>query len=174
MQEWNKNLFYKIYKKRSRFLSTFSWIASNKLFLFLFLLFWILLIIFLKHSWLFAYQLVFNLLLGTSLAYILSDYILKKIMFVKRPYLVLSNIEPLGLKETNSSTPSNHNGLVTVVLVTLCFYNPWFAFLLLLIPVEMWSRVYNGMHWPSDVILGMFLGLVIANLSYILTMSLIK
>jgi membrane-associated phospholipid phosphatase len=36
-----------------------------------------------------------------------------------------------------------------------------------LIPLIMWSRVYNGMHWPIDTILGVILGLAIADLSLI-------
>jgi len=56
--------------------------------------------------------------------YILSDKIIKKLFYFKRPYLVLENIEILGKKEINSSAPSNHTGLVATTILILCIYNP--------------------------------------------------
>jgi len=69
------------------------------------------------------------------------------------------------------SFPSNHavNATVLATLVTLSMPRLWFPVIVLAILVG-YSRVYVGVHYPLDVLLGGLLGLVVALvLSWILT-----
>jgi undecaprenyl-diphosphatase len=58
------------------------------------------------------------------------------------------------------SFPSSHTvNTTSVALVTACFYRRrgWLAFIPALLVG--WSRMYTGSHWPSDVLISIFLGL---------------
>ena len=97
------------------------------------------------------------------------DGIIKKLTYHPRPYLINGDILPLGKREQNSASPSGHVTAVVAIIFTLILYSPWFILLIPLIPLTMWSRVYNGMHWPLDVFLGVIVGLVFCNVSFLLT-----
>jgi undecaprenyl-diphosphatase len=174
MKKWNLELFYKIYKNRSKTFSTISWLISNQLFLFLFFGFLTIVFLSLKHNWYLVWKLSFNILIILLLVKIVIDLIIKRFSYHPRPYITQTDIDPLGKKEQNSTSPSGHTTAVTAAVLTLCFYNPWFILLLPFVPLIMWSRVYNGMHWPLDVFLGLILGLVFANFSFIITNLIFK
>ena len=169
MKKWNLDLFYKIYKNRTKTLSICSWVISNKIFLFMFFGFWSILFLIIKRDWPLAYKLSFNIFLILLLTKVIIDDVIKKLTYHPRPYLTQTDILPLGKKEQGSTSPSGHVTAVTAGVLTLCFYSPWFVLLLPLIPLIMWSRVYNGMHWPIDVFLGLILGIVFSNFSFIIS-----
>ncbi len=174
MKKINLKLFYKIYNNRSKFLSVFSWTLSNKTFLFLFFGIISLLFLIIKQDWDLVFKLSFNSFLILFLVKVVVDCIIKKYTYHPRPYLTQTDIQPLGKKEQGSTSPSGHVTAVTAAVLTLCIYSPWFVLLLSLIPLMMWSRVYNGMHWPLDVFLGLILGIIFSNFSFVITSLIFK
>ena len=82
----------------------------------------------------------------------------------RRPYSTHSDIKPLT-KERNSSFPSGHTYYATVSAFALAFcYGGGFSILLaagigILVAT---SRIYQGVHYLSDVIVAFFLGMIIA------------
>ena len=77
---------------------------------------------------------------------------------LKPPRIRLSEAE--GAEgESGRSFPSSHTvNTISVALITACFYRRfgWISIIPALLVA--YSRVYNGSHWPSDVITSLFLG----------------
>jgi len=154
----NLSIFYFINHHRLPFLDIFSTILSN----FFFLLF----VIFVLYYLLYKKQRQNFLLALLAAALILlihlfvTEIFLKNYFYSPRPYMYLENVFTLGTPLSNGSFPSGHLSLMTALLIVLTFYLkkwrwPAFIFLLLL----GWSRIYNGVHFPTDVLWGFVLGL---------------
>ena len=169
MESLNKKIFFKIYNKRNRILSIASWFFSNGSFLVLFFLCWAIFFVTKSQNFDLLVKFFLNVSFSIVLVKFIVDGIIKKFYFKPRPYVIVEKIEGIGKKENNSTLPSGHVTMVTAVVLTFIFYSPAFIFLLLTIPLVMWSRIYNGMHWPLDVLVGLFLGAFIANIIYTIT-----
>lgn len=94
--------------------------------------------------------------------------ILKKFFPRKRPYLKVSGakypINPL----TDHSFPSGHTTAVFSVIIPLILYMPSVGLLLLPVAFSVAvSRVFLGLHYPSDVLAGICLGSMTGTVSYI-------
>ncbi|TLY00004.1 MAG: phosphatase PAP2 family protein [Thaumarchaeota archaeon] len=92
--------------------------------------------------------------------------ILKGAYFRPRPYQILSGVyNPLGLDE-GSSFPSGHatRAFAVAALITMQ-KGKKYALLLLLSVGAAFSRVIIGLHFPSDVLGGAFLGIALAVVS---------
>ena len=107
-----------------------------------------------------------KILLGVLFAITISDLvlsILKGAYFRPRPYQILSGVyNPLGLDE-GSSFPSGHatRAFAVAALVTMQ-KGKKYALLFLLSVGAAVSRVIVGLHFPSDVLGGGFLGIALA------------
>ncbi|MEI6499075.1 MAG: phosphatase PAP2 family protein [bacterium] len=93
----------------------------------------------------------------------LNDLLIKTFFFRQRPYLALENIHHLGTNWANSSFVSGHTSASVAAAVILIYFYPskiiLFVALTLLI---MYSRIYLGMHYPSDIIGGIIVGVIAA------------
>jgi undecaprenyl-diphosphatase len=90
--------------------------------------------------------------------------------FRLRPYLAFpDDIVPLGKHNTDSSFPSNHM-VSTVSMLTIFVYHyrklvvPAAIFALLMA----FARIHNGMHYPSDILAGTVLGIILGLISIFL------
>ncbi len=118
----------------------------------------LLLALLLKRKWEHAYILVFSLLGG-----VIVETLLKLIIQRERPL-------PSLITETGFSFPSGHATMSTIFLVlliyaykneikSLCWRNIFIALAVGGFFAVAISRVYLGVHWASDVIAGIALGL---------------
>jgi undecaprenyl-diphosphatase len=92
---------------------------------------------------------------------ILTNLILKKLIDRTRPYDALEQLQILIRKETDSSFPSGHT---SASFAAATVYAKMGGFLLgipgyLLASLIAISRLYVGVHYPSDVIAGMGVGI---------------
>lgn len=148
----DQQLFLTVYKQQN------NW--KNKLFLFLSLFGGM------------QFQVAFSLLLlalpatrSAGLAYGMIQLIvtiivqlLKRIVSRMRPYNRLENIEPLR-REKDHSFPSGHTAAIFSTAVILNTYLPGAAAIFYgLAMLVGYSRVYIGVHYPSDVIAGSIVG----------------
>ncbi len=93
---------------------------------------------------------------------IIAGDLMKFLYFRERPFLALPGlIQPRGLPDTDSSFPSGHAIIVSIgaIFVLGKFRRKGIAVLLTLeAALVCYSRVYLGMHYPLDVLAGIFLG----------------
>lgn len=91
--------------------------------------------------------------------YAVCDLIIKKLVLRPRPYLVISQLELLVAQESSTSFPSGHSAssFVCAYMLTRMFgkKGAWAYLPASLIAL---SRIYVGVHYPSDVLAGMALG----------------
>jgi len=102
-------------------------------------------------------------LLALVLALLVTDPLvvnnLKKLVGRERPFLVLDNVRCLVGKGGSGSFPSAHAAnWFAALAVTLVYYRRSWLFMLPLASVIAFSRVYNGVHFPSDILAGAVIG----------------
>ncbi|MCL5406984.1 MAG: phosphatase PAP2 family protein [Patescibacteria group bacterium] len=139
----------------------FSWIPFLVVFWFLLAL---LALIFDKTN---GKRIFWGVVLLAVIYFIINDLILKQTLasafFRQRPYIAHADtIIPLGELFSDSSFPSGHMA-ITVALSTffLYFYRKWWIWVLVIIFVLLmaFSRLHNGMHYPTDILAGIIFGL---------------
>ena len=102
--------------------------------------------------------------------FVINDFIFKYIiadvfgLMRIRPYLASpEEIIPIGMKFTDSSFPSGHMASTIAVLgVLISFYKKYWIPILFFILFMAFARMHQGMHYPSDVLVGSLLGIFYA------------
>lgn len=103
----------------------------------------------------------------TSFAIELSIYGVVKLKFRRtRPCDLIEGVRNLTKMQDQFSFPSGHTAAAFLMATLLAYYYPHLSIPLYLIASAIGlSRIYNGLHFPSDVLVGGALGLVSAKLA---------
>ncbi len=101
---------------------------------------------------------------------IISNAIIKNLVDRTRPYVAIDGLEPLGKIPTDPSFPSGHASAAFAVSVALCIALPWImekkkahligVLFIVLSSLISFTRLYLGVHYPSDVLAGIILGII--------------
>lgn len=102
-------------------------------------------------------------------ALILSGIIaaaLKLLIHEPRPYTVLENVRQLVVPSEPNSFPSGHTSstfsIVTVLTSELRQHKTLVSLLVAFCIIIAFSRIYCGMHYPFDVVVGAMVGIISA------------
>ena len=95
---------------------------------------------------------------------------LEFIPFRLRPYLAYPNlIIPIGYHSIDTSFPSGHTTIMAALVSVIIYYHKRFwPYGTILVILMMLSRIHNGMHWSTDVLGGLVLGIGYAYLAIML------
>jgi undecaprenyl-diphosphatase len=106
----------------------------------------------------------YSFLISAAIAFIIelpAYKIIKRCVKRFRPYEVNKKIKNRIMPSDRFSLPSGHTAAAWVIAILLAMHFPFLA-----IPVSMWailvgvSRIYLGVHYPTDVLAGFILGAV--------------
>ncbi|OQY40781.1 MAG: hypothetical protein B6229_00920 [Spirochaetaceae bacterium 4572_7] len=102
-------------------------------------------------------------IITASLNLILYKFLKSKI-HRERPFVANNNISKLIAPPDEFSFPSGHSGAAAVFMVCTFYHFPSYLgfFALIWMVLIGLSRVYNGVHYPSDVLMGFITGSVIS------------
>lgn len=94
-------------------------------------------------------------------ATLLINFIIKVVLNRQRPVHEEENLRPLVGVPSSKSFPSSHTAMSFAAAIFLTHFHPelWPLFFGLALLMS-WSRIYVGVHYPSDVIAGTAVGLL--------------
>lgn len=104
-----------------------------------------------------------QVLLSMALAYIFANLILKNLVGRVRPYDAYTFIEALVKKPHDSSFPSGHSVNVFAAATAIFLEHKKTGIVALVIATLVaFSRLYNCVHYPTDVLAGLVIGIIFA------------
>ncbi len=106
-------------------------------------------------------------LMSIALAYIIANLIIKHIVIRPRPYMQYTDLIPLVEKPLDSSFPSGHAANVFAAATAIFLNNKKYGIIAIVFAVVVcFSRLYNLVHYPTDVLAGILIGIGAALLVY--------
>lgn len=117
-------------------------------------------------TFVFSYENLLKMILvpGISFAFV---SLLRKIIARKRPYETFAFIPVISKESSCNSMPSRHIFSSTIISVLYFSINPLIGIIMLCFSgIEAWIRVIGGVHYISDVAVGMILGIIFGCLTF--------
>ncbi len=114
--------------------------------------------------------LIVALIVSIALHFLINEGFFKTILtwfdvFRPRPYMAHSDITVLGQAFADSSFPSSHMAFTTLMVCIIGYFEKRFVPYGIVLIIIMWlSRMHNGMHYPTDVLMWIMMGMIYASI----------
>ncbi|OZB99115.1 phosphatase PAP2 family protein [Paenibacillus sp. XY044] len=109
-------------------------------------------------------------LAALALSFLITTLIKRKVRRI-RPYLALEGVRVGKNPLKDPSFPSGHSTAIFSIITPFLFMGSWVAVSLILIAlIVSISRIYLGLHYPSDCLVGSFVG----SMTGVLTIAMIS
>jgi len=100
--------------------------------------------------------------------------LLKRTITRPRPYMVLSDTNTFNYLLKDYSFPSGHATASFSMAVTFSIFFPSIAFILISLAALVGiSRIYMGLHYPSDVLIGSTIGMISSYATHFLSLKIL-
>jgi len=107
------------------------------------------------------------ILIGAALGYLIGNGMIKFLVDRPRPFIENSNIILLIPAPTSSSFPSGHTIGAVAMAVALYMYNKKAGYVgFIFAAIIAYSRLYLYLHYPTDVIAGIVIGIICGYVGY--------
>ena len=117
----------------------------------------------------------FDMLISLITSTLVNDFILKKLVARIRPYEIINDLILLVPTESSFSFPSGHTSVSFAAATALTFaFGKKGAWAFIPAALMGFSRLYVGVHYPTDVLGGMIIGTVMAAITCILLRKYLK
>ncbi|MCR5212979.1 MAG: phosphatase PAP2 family protein [Eubacterium sp.] len=108
---------------------------------------------------------------GLVVSFLIVNGIIKPIVDRARPFDSIDELILITNKPLDSSFPSGHtsSSFVVACAITWCLTGKrkfWGLLLIIIASLIAFSRLYLGAHYPTDVMVGLFLGVIISIVTY--------
>lgn len=104
-----------------------------------------------------------RLLLTVAFTFVITDNVIKPIVDRPRPFVVIADLPVIDAKPVTPSFPSGHAARAVAGAIAGSQMLPGAGWVLWpLAALVAISRVYIGVHWPTDVLAGAVIGLACA------------
>ena len=102
------------------------------------------------------------------LSYIVNNLILKNVIARPRPYEMVEGLIPLVERLSDYSFPSGHTGASFAAAFAIIKSRlPYLRIPALILAIMIaFSRLYLGVHYPTDVAAGMVIGIIMSYVAY--------
>lgn len=117
-----------------------------------------------------AFEMIISLVLSS-----LFVQLLKRVFNRNRPYWIIKNLNTYGIDLKDYSFPSGHTTAAFTMATTLSLNFPtWSVLCVIMAVLVAVSRIYLAVHYPTDVLAGIFVGVFTGFIVHIYVFDLVR